>query len=146
MCNSSWKLEWCWRATFCGSCSTWCHANVIALNMAMLGKVAMMLDCHVSRRGNIWWNWQSKCCWTNCCLPMFQFGLLASICLKHSLEYVGQHCGVPYPNRAFKPYDLGFSKFIPESEGTSVCKWWFAVDRSRYVVVCVMVASWVAGF
>ena len=39
---------------------------------------------------------------TNYCVPMFQFGLLASICPKHSTEYIGQHCGVLCPNKVFQ--------------------------------------------
>ena len=118
--------------------------------VAVLGATAMSLlltwQClsHVSRRGNIWWSWQPKC-WTNCCVPMFQFGL-ALICPKHSLEYVGQHCGVPCPDRAFKPNMIWVFQNLYRNRKGQVCAKMFAVDGSRYMVVCDKAAFWVAGF
>ena len=35
---------------------------------------------------------------SNYCVTMFYLAL-AFTCLRHSAEYVGQHCGVPHPNK-----------------------------------------------
>ena len=82
---------------------------------------------------NIWWLhiWY----WINFPTQTCQFGLSAWTCQKPSTEYIGQHYGALFPNKAFQNTWFGWSKSYIETSRGKLLAAMVAADPLPYTVV-----------